>query len=171
MVHQLALISGAPGTGKSTFGRWLEEQHGFAHVDLENDGLERFGLAPPRQRIARLPPDDVEPFLSALRQLDRPVVIDWGFPLPWFPLVRALHAAGVTAWWFDGDRVASRGIFIRRGTVPTQALDEQMACIAHHWPELAESYGDRAVPVVAADSTFIDPERILARLRSWLSPF
>jgi len=31
----LILLSGVPATGKSTFGRYLAREHGFAHYDLE----------------------------------------------------------------------------------------------------------------------------------------
>jgi hypothetical protein len=162
--HDLALISGVPASGKSTFGRWLEQRHGFAHLDLENRGLDRFGLGLAWQRILRLPPDDVEPFVSALRQLDRPAVLDWGFPPSWLPLVRALHDAGVTAWWFDGDRAAARDTFIQRGTVTIDALDQQMALIVQRWPELATFYGDRMLEVVAPNGNFMTPEDLFARI-------
>jgi hypothetical protein len=56
MAHQLVLISGVPGTGNSTFRRWIEEQHGFVPVDIENDGLDRFRLLRTWQQFAHLPP-------------------------------------------------------------------------------------------------------------------
>ncbi len=29
------LITGIPGTGKTTIGNWLEDKHSFKHIDFE----------------------------------------------------------------------------------------------------------------------------------------
>jgi len=34
----ITLICGIPGTGKSTFARWIEEKKGFLHLDVEKQG-------------------------------------------------------------------------------------------------------------------------------------
>lgn len=149
----LVLLSGIPATGKSTFGRWLEENYGFAHIDLESSGLDRFGLSPTWQRICRLPPPDVTPFISALQALACPVALDWGFPPPWLPLVEALHHAGVTAWWFDGDRAAARTAFIHRGTVPVSALEQQMRGIEANQSALDAFYQTRTVRAIEVDGS------------------
>jgi len=52
------LISGIPASGKTTLCKWLEENKGFLHIEVE------------------------EPFVQALDKFKRPVAIDWGFP-PW----------------------------------------------------------------------------------------
>jgi cytidylate kinase len=40
------LISGIPASGKSTFCKWLAEEKGFLHLDVEKTGvLDRYGLA------------------------------------------------------------------------------------------------------------------------------
>jgi hypothetical protein len=83
------LLSGVPATGKSTFGRWLEQRHGFTHVGIEADGLARFGLANAWAEVLGSPPTDVEPLVGALRGVGRPVILSWGFPLRCFPLVRS----------------------------------------------------------------------------------
>ena len=163
-IHGSILVSGVPGTGKSTFGRWLELNRRFAHIDLENDGLDRFGLRPTWDLIARLPPVDVQPFLATMHGLERPVVLDWGFPPLWLPLVQTLHAAGVTAWWFDGARAAARAAFIKRGTVSVAALDRQMHEIEQHEAVLGRFYGDRVIRAIEADGTFASAESIFASI-------
>lgn len=73
------LLSGVPSTGKSTFGRWLEQEQGYLHIDLENGGLNRVGLGQSWEAIAKLPPPSIEAFLTELRSLGKPVALDWGF--------------------------------------------------------------------------------------------
>jgi hypothetical protein len=156
----LILLSGVPATGKSTFGRWLECERGFDHVDVENGGFDRLGLSLAWSAVCQLPPPQVSPFIAALRGLRRPIALDWGFPPPWLPLVRALHDAGVTAWWFDGDRQAARAVFIRRATVQVEALDLQMRHIEAYQALFDDFYAGRVVQAIHPDGSFTPPERI-----------
>jgi hypothetical protein len=160
----LILLSGIPATGKSTFGRWLASDRGFAHVDVENGGLGPVGLASAWGAVCQLPPPDVRPFITAVRALRRPVALDWGFPPACLPIVRALHDQGLTAWWFDGDRQAARAAFVRRATVPVDALDRQMGFIEADQALLDEFYAQRVVQAIGPDGSFTPPDRIFAAM-------
>jgi shikimate kinase len=58
--YQILFLAGVPATGKSSYGRWLEENHGFIHVDVENsqpeakDELRSLVWADPNQLIQHL---------------------------------------------------------------------------------------------------------------------
>jgi hypothetical protein len=147
------MLSGIPATGKSTYGRWLAETNGVLHLDLENGDLDRHGLEAAWAASTSSAPEPPEVFVQALLKLNRRVAIDWGFPPEWLPFVKALHAAGVRAWWFDGDRDAARRRFIQRGTVPVQALDVQMRKIEAANLALRDFYGDRWLDIVHSDGT------------------
>jgi hypothetical protein len=152
----LVLVSGIPATGKSAYGSWLHEHHGFVHVDAENRGFDRVGLADAWAVSARLPPPSLDSLVAGLHALGAPVILDWGFPPEWLPLVRAMHAAGITAWWFDGDRAAARHAFVARGTVSEAALDIQMAKIEAAWDVVQDFYGQRIVEALYRDGSFAD---------------
>ncbi len=94
--------------------------------------------------------------------LDCPVVLDWGYPMGWLPFVKALHSMGVVAWWFDGDRAATRRRFVLRGTVPMHALEAQMQRITAADKELRDFYGERWLDIVRADGTSRDWEDVYA---------
>ncbi len=160
----LVLVSGVPATGKSAYGSWLREQHGFVHVDVENDGFGRVGLQDAWTAVAHLPPLPLDPLIAGLRALGVPVVLDWRFPPKWFPLVRAMHASGISAWWFDGDRDAARRRFIARGTVSVAALDVQMRNIEAAWDTLRDFYGQRTVETIHADGSFVGWLDVFARM-------
>ena len=102
--------------------------------------------------------------IATLRGLGCPVIFEMGYPPMCLPIVAALHRAGLTAWWFDGDRAAARCRFIRRNTVSLEALDIQMARIAEAWPLLAEFYGPRILHVLAADGSFTAPEIVFGEM-------
>jgi hypothetical protein len=92
------------------------------------------------------------------------VILDWGYPPAFLPLIRAFHEAGIVAWWFDGDRVAARRSFTTRGTVSIGAFEVQMSAIQAVWPELSAFYGTRVITAIKADGSFTDPVEIFALL-------
>ncbi len=161
---RLVLLSGIPGTGKSTYGRWLAQRHGVLHLDIENGDLERHNLAQAWGASVVAPAASPQPIVDALRRLNRHVAFDWGYPPVWLPFVMAMHRAGVTTWWFDGDRAAARRRFLKRGTVSVQALDIQMQGIAAVDSDIRTFYGERIVEVIGADGIFTDPDVIYRRM-------
>ena len=152
----IVLVSGIPAVGKSTYGRWLYEAKGVLNIDLENEGLERHGLADAWAISTSSAPASPDAFVQALRKLDCPVVVDWGYPMGWLPFVKAMHSVGVTAWWLDGDRAVARRRFVLRGTVSIQAPEVQMRGINAADKELRDFYGDRWLDIVRADGTSMD---------------
>jgi len=103
------LITGIPGTGKTTIGNYLAEHYEFNHHDFE----EHFNN-----------PTGLEKFIqnSSLNK-----VITWGFvPGGHDTVINSIQDLGYIMIWFDGNRVAARKAFMARGTVPEILLDLQM---------------------------------------------
>lgn len=102
------LISGIPGTGKTTLGNYLEENFGFVHVDLtrlEKDNIES-------EEHAHL-----ENQIEDMCREDKDFVLTWGFG-PGISshentLVMIL-GKGVQMIWLDGNRNAARSSFLKR---------------------------------------------------------
>jgi hypothetical protein len=118
---KLMLITGVPGTGKTTLGCHLAKQHGFRHIDFEReDGLElkrfwRFGERGFRTQVKTL----------KLKKQD--VVVTWGFvPDRQLEKAKAMRSAGFEWIWTDGDRAAARRVFVARGTVEEPLFDAQI---------------------------------------------
>jgi hypothetical protein len=127
----IVLLSGVPATGKSTFGRYLAREHGFAHYDLENHPL---GWPHPelRSEWERSRPD----FIRELRARHDRVALDWGFPVHCLSMVREMQAEGVHLVWFDGDATRAREVFVRRAGISLACFDKQMNDIrAVRYPE------------------------------------
>lgn len=97
------LISGVPGTGKTTLGKYLAENKGFFHVNMEKSGFAQ---------VRELKKDESE-FLKKLTPHEN-VVITWGFGFFSRPIVESLRAKGFTLFWLDGDRIASFKTFMHR---------------------------------------------------------
>src|ERR1700682_5495013 len=93
----LLLLSGRPGAGKTEVGKWLEEQHGFRHIETDTAA----GLRTLNELLGGV---------QTPQGLGENVVIEWGFMIQYFDsgYVRQLRDAGFDAWWLDGDEQAAR---------------------------------------------------------------
>jgi len=114
--RKLILITGIPGTGKTTYGRAFASQYGFAHYDLEVEETLNQLLSDPGR------------FIDAMLQGEKNVVATWGF-LPneqQVGAVKQFQVKGFELVWFDGNRPAALREFIRRGDVPEILFYVQM---------------------------------------------
>jgi hypothetical protein len=105
------LITGVPGTGKTTLGNFLQKTEGFAHVNLES--------------VAKVD-------IATLQYPKKDTVITWGFG-PNMPehikIISQLVGYVYKLFWFDGNREAARREYLKRGTVGEDLLKLQMAKI------------------------------------------
>ncbi len=115
--RDLLLITGIPGTGKTTYGDKFAEEFGFLHRDLEDAQTLNHFFRNPSQ------------FIDELLNEERNVVITWGFGPDHEPSVSRvlqLRSAGFKWIWFDGNRPAALREFQKRATVPELDLYVQM---------------------------------------------
>jgi hypothetical protein len=118
------LITGVPGTGKTTIGDYLANAHGFEHLDFEH--------RPTLTRFFGRGETGLRAELDALRERGD-VVITWGFdPDAQLAAVLFLRDFGFSWIWFDGDRAAARREFLRRDTVHETARAVQLEKIDRH---------------------------------------
>ena len=162
MAEPVLLICGIPGCGKSTFGRWLEETHGFLHVDMEASGLDRHGLGPSWEQFVGDRSSRV--FCDRLFDLPKPVVLDWGFPVTCLLVVDALRRQGVRLWWFTGDRLFARINFLKGKGPDPRPFDCQYADISAHWAVISPVFSDRIIRMVRQDGSCMLYEEVYQEL-------
>src|SRR6266481_3695643 len=114
------LVAGIPGSGKSTYCQWLEQEKGFLHLDF--DELLQGRGTEPKLELIRCLSHTAETFVGVISKLDQPIAIDWGFPPGYLSLVNLFRLNGFAIWWLDGDRDAAKASFIQRGT-PDRSLE------------------------------------------------
>lgn len=160
-MNNLALISGFPGCGKTTFMEWLAHKHQYLHVDMERGGLDRDGLRAKWEQFCNR--FDQEAFVTELLARCPKVVLDWNFPPSCLDLVVALQAKGYAIWWFEGDRLAARQRFLQRGAEPVRDFDRHVGEICTAWESIEPVVGENIIRTIAADGTFLAHEVIFKR--------
>jgi hypothetical protein len=120
---QLLLITGIPGTGKTTLGNYLAEHHGFQHLDFE-DMPTRGSALQGRER-------GLKDYVAGIKHRNADTVITWGF-VPRFQLqfVQIVRKLGFEWIWFGGDEEAAHRVFTERATVGEDAWQAQLEAIA-----------------------------------------
>jgi adenylate kinase family enzyme len=153
--RDLLLITGIPGTGKTTYGDNFAKEFGFLHHDLEdNQTRNRFNESPVQ-------------FIGELLNEKKNVVVTWGFGPDCERsvfLVQQLRDAGFKWIWFDGNRPAALREFQKRATVSERDLHVQMRRIEQSRiverlkPTLINSFDDRG--------QFKPTKQLLAEIRA-----
>jgi hypothetical protein len=156
-------LCGIPSSGKSTFGKWLQERKGFLHLDVQNPSTED-ELTWAKRFFKIHSPNAAASFAEELLRLERPVVLDWGFPPHCLDLARALKGAGLKPWWLDGDRAAARRPFVDRGWMALKKLDFQLTQLEQHWTEIMALVGANVIATIDPLGDFLPEETIYQRM-------
>lgn len=156
---RLMLIAGIPSSGKTYFGDWLETSHGFLHIDdVSGSRLRLYGLDQAWEESLRS--RDAHPFVAELHKLERPAVLNWGFPADCLGYLGLLKHAGLALWWFDADIQAARREHVRIGK-NAQAFDAQVAAIAAHRVQIDTLFSPHVLQVISRHGERLPPEVIL----------
>ncbi len=143
--YPLLLISGIPATGKTTFGHWLQNEKSFRHFDVEE---------------TQLIPD-----MNAMRMLNCPVVLTWGFRPDEreLSIVEHLKNQGFSAWWFSAETPVARDFFVRRRGIPVAYFDIQMSLINQEWEKIARLFSPNIIVTLSREG-YLSPDLIYQRI-------
>jgi adenylate kinase family enzyme len=108
--RDLLLVTGIPGTGKTSYGEKFAAQFGFVHYDLED-----------QQTLNRLAANPAQ-FIAEIITRNENVVVTWGFVPDEMQtaIVVQFRNSGFKLIWFDGNRPAALREFQKRNTVPEE---------------------------------------------------
>jgi hypothetical protein len=153
------LLAGLPATGKSEFGRYLAQAHGFAHFDLENGGW-------PSAVAHEVWNQSRSEFVALIRNLHDRVALDWGFPPAYLSWAHELSACSVKPIWFGGDRAQVRANYtnraLRTGRGTAVELDRQLCAIDD--AALPGDNGFLVIERLSVDGAFLSNTEVLSRI-------
>jgi shikimate kinase len=97
------LLTGIPGTGKTTLGTYLADHADFYHQDMEADNFAA---------VQKLHADPTS-FLSSLSKYHN-IVISWGFnPKSEVEYIKLIRDSGYKLIWLEGNHDSSFDAFLR----------------------------------------------------------
>src|SRR5260221_11381175 len=105
---RILLLTGIPGTGKTTIGDYLRDNHDFVHFDMEKPSswpqeFQKYGS------VTNHDPSLSEEFVIAAKQLGKDIIFSWGFvPITADPILGNFIKHGAVMFWFDGDRPTAK---------------------------------------------------------------
>jgi hypothetical protein len=159
-VNDIILIAGMPASGKTSFGDYLRDKKHFLHVDLEAfDGSYFHSVWNASLSVGRL-----EVFLETLKWHATRAVLTWGFHTNNLGIVRALKAAGVVLWWFDGDEAAARERFIARGYGSPDDFEAQIKRINDNRGKIEELFRPNILTTLQPDKSSMTFSQIFEAL-------
>jgi hypothetical protein len=161
MTHLHIFLAGVPATGKSMLGRWLAETQNHVHLDAERDSGSDFDHhAIHKEWDALIATAQPTEFGRAIRLLRRPVIVNWGFPVEYLYVPRALRATGFRTWWLRGDRDQARRAFIGRGGIPVHLFEQQMDAIEREWTHIESVFGSQIIDGLRPDGSQRPPSEL-----------
>jgi hypothetical protein len=162
-VKRSVLISGHPGAGKSTFGRWAQENRDVLFVDVDHGGYRRLGIR--AEMDAFVSSVDARPLLERLDAISPAYAIVWGFPVRSLAWLRALLAPGrLVPWWFTAEKEALRRAYAQREGTRTADFERQHGELERAWPQIAPLFGERVIRTVGEDGARLDCAAIYSRV-------
>lgn len=154
-------ICGVPASGKSSFGNFLKNKHGYFYIDMEHSPW-------PDEKIHRTwdlifgqlgNEDRIRSFLDDLKTKGNKVVLDLGF-VPndiYFWIVSSLQKFGCRIVWFDCDEKEARKRFSKRENriippfVDSEPFNIQTKRIQSNWGRIIKELQPEIVNVLKAD--------------------
>jgi AAA domain len=157
---RLLVLWGLPGTGKSTYARWLAGEKGFTHIDTDNMGA---GSNPVEWSWFAVVNQGADParFVRLAAGWEQPVVLESGV-YPTADLPERMRAEGAKAWWFDGDQLVARQAWREKNSRRTAPYRDSLWAevvgnLELNRPLTEEFFGPRLIRTVEAGPTHVPP--------------
>ena len=164
----ILFICGIPASGKSSFGKFLKDKHGFYYVDMENSPWPDEGIHNVWNLIFTFPGEDkrVLNFINELKQKSAMVVLDLGFPIHdnYFKIVPSLKSFGCWIVWFECDENIARERYTKRDSRPIEWFNTQMTNIKNGWETIEDKIDPIKINVLKADKSGKTEEELYSEL-------
>ncbi|HSW88911.1 MAG TPA: hypothetical protein VLG12_07145 [Candidatus Saccharimonadales bacterium] len=153
--HTIIFLCGIPVSGKSTFGKYLEDKQGYTYISIDKDvwpdtklpSLWKDNFNAKRQYYA------VEKFVCYLYENYQNVVIDWNFSIDQIEVASLLHRQWCEVLWFSCSVAIARERFIKRGIDSVTYFDNQIKKLKANTEKITQRLEPKIIDVLNEDRT------------------
>lgn len=151
--HKIILICGIPGSGKSTFGKYLQDKHKYTYVpmdvsewfDKEMQSLWNKVFEAKRQYNA------VEKFVCYLHDNYENVVLDWNFPITQLEVVELLKRQWCEIIWLSTSIPIARKRFLKKNINSATYFDSQVKSIDENKDKIIKNLNPKIINALFED--------------------
>lgn len=146
-------ICGIPASGKSSFGNFLKDKHGYYYIDMEHSPWPDEEIHKTWDLIFRQlgNQDRICDFLDNLKVKGNKTVLDLGF-VPndtYFRIIGSLKKFGCKVIWFNCPYDIAKKRFLNRITSPPLELFElQMQRIKDNWDKIVSRINPENIEII-----------------------
>lgn len=160
--HTIIILCGMPASGKSTFGKYLQEKHGYTYIPMEDDVWPDNKLRSLWNDVfdSKRQYNKVETFVRYLYDNYENVVLDWGFPIAHIRIVELLKRQWCEIIWFNCSTAIARERFVKRGKNSVTYFDTQIKTIKENIDILRKNLNPKAINVLKKDNANKTEEEI-----------
>ncbi len=101
--RQFILLSGIPGSGKTSLGNYLSKEHGFYFFETDSNWLE----------FTRELCLGVDNFIARWLNRHDHMCLEWGFETSLLPYVLSFKNQGASIFWFTCDKQIARSNYLK----------------------------------------------------------
>lgn len=152
----IIFICGIPASGKSSFGEFLRDKHGYFYIDMEHSPWADETIHSVWDLIFKELGNEnrIGDFVKVLEAKGDKVVLDLGF-VPndaYFWIISSLRSFGCKVIWFNCPYDVARKRFVSRITSPPiELFEKQMNRISDNWKIIVDRINPEIVEIIRED--------------------
>jgi len=156
-------LAGVPATGKTYFGDWLEKNHNYIHLDIENnESVISHNL---QNEVSEFWNGNYDLLFCKFKELEKPIILNYGFPPEYLSFIKSFLKYGFFPVWFDANKNVSREKFLERGKIDIKYFNIQMAKIEKSEKELTDTFSKCKIRTLQDDGSRLSPEVIFSEVK------
>ncbi|MGH7202829.1 MAG: hypothetical protein ACREHC_00100 [Candidatus Levyibacteriota bacterium] len=153
--HKIVLLSGIPATGKTNFGKYLQDKHNFTYIPVESNDWADKKMQALWNHIfeAKRDYNGVEKFICYLHDNYENVVLDWGFPMTQIRVAELLKRQWCEIVWFSCKVSVARQRFIIKNKNSATYFDNKIKSIEENNDKIIKSLNPKIIDVLKEKKT------------------
>lgn len=151
--HKLVLLCGIPATGKSAFGKYLQEKYNYTYISIDDESWQDKKMQSLWNHIfqAKSEYDAVEKFACYLHENYKNVVLDWGFPMDKIRIAELLKRQWFEIVWLSCSTSLARQRFLQKHKNSATYFDTQIKNIKDNTDRIFKNLEPKVIDVLIKD--------------------